>query len=325
MHKLRNHWCWTRLVTVHEFTVNLFGSPFGVAMGRYANSIKNYPDQLDFAPDKCFADPSKITMSFSTSRNLWSDAQVVNTRICMTWVQANEGITVFQPLYDTITSMLSGPFSPTSFDEMWTTADQALWKAAQSLDRAGKQDLVAKQFGLVDPNDPNRPSFTQNPFQVHEGSKGSNPEDTVVVPPTTPQPFVENIPVATAIDSVAKSGHAFISETKGSKLKEKVKTRGTAAPIQEDELACCDDDDQLQELPDILPTEFKLGKKLMKACAIICTTKTEIYCQYPGIPSDSYRRCRIVWGFQEGPAAMGWFRTGRCLRLYGAFECCLSK
>jgi hypothetical protein len=299
---------------VHEFTVNLFGSPFGVAMGRYANSIKNYQDQPDFAPDKCFADPSKTTVSLLTSRNLWSDAQVVNTCICRTWVQANETITVFQPLYDTITSMLSGPFSPTSFDEMWTKADQALWKVAQSLDRAGKQDLVAKQFGLVDPNDPNRPSFTQNPFQVHEGSDGSSSQDTIVVPPTPPQSFVENIPVATAVESVAKSGHAFISETKGSKLKEKAKTRGTAAPIQEDKPGCCDDDDQLQEFPDILPMEFRLGKKLMKACAIICTTKTEIYCQHPGIPSDSYRRYRVFWRFQEGPTAMGGFRTGQCLR-----------
>ena len=167
-------------------------------------------------------------------------------------------------------------------------------------------------------------SFTRNPFQVHEGSEGSYPQDTVV-PPTPPQPFAENIPAAIAVDSVAKSGHAFISETKGSKLKEKVKTRGTAAPIQEDKPGCCDDDDQLQEFPDILPMEFKLGKKLMKACAITCTTKTEIYCQHPGIPSDSYRRCRVVWRFQEGPAAMGRFRTGQCLRLYGAFERCSYK
>jgi len=118
-----------------------------------------------------------------------------------------------------------------NFHAVWIKADQALWKAAQSLDRAGRQDLAAKQFGLVDPNDPNRPSFTQNPFQVHERSKGSYPQDTMVVPPTPPQPFVESIPVATTINSVVKSEHTFISVTKGSKLKEKVKTQGMAAPI----------------------------------------------------------------------------------------------
>lgn len=70
--------------------------------------------------------------------------------------------------------------------------------------------------------------------------------------------------MATPIDSAAKSGHAFISETKDSRPKDKAKTRGTPV-LDKDEASGDCEENGLQQFPDVLPAEFKLGKKKMKA------------------------------------------------------------
>jgi hypothetical protein len=73
-----------------------------------------------------------------------------------------------------------------------------------------------------------------------------------------PPPPSENIP--TVESTVAASGHAYVSETRHLRAKEKVKTKGSA--VRTDlELA---DEEEEEILPESLPADFKIGKILLK-------------------------------------------------------------
>jgi hypothetical protein len=279
----------------HEFIVDLYGSPFGDAMTRYARSIKTSQDQLALTPDKCFADPSKINMSHPIHNNLWSDAQDVNAYICNIWVDLNhQALTVCEFLHSTISGTFSGHLSPIAFDAIWNKADRILWAAAQSLDRPGDHGRVAKAFGLISPNDANRPTFTENIYKLFIASEASRQRETVAVATAAPKPkpLVQPVLVTTPIDSAVRSGHAFISETKHSRPKEKEKTRSTALLEEESE---ANEDGEFEgietpQFPDVLPTEFKLGRKIMKVNDVTVLHMNDLV-------STTFRACRYSISF----------------------------
>ena len=261
-------------LSAHEFIVNLYGSPFGLAMRRHAMSIKTDQDRPALAPDKCFVDPSKITMSHPIHNHLWSDAHDINTYICNAWIDIHhKSLTVRELLHHTLMSTVAGTFPPDTFDAIWEKADGVLWRAALTLDRPNEPGRLAKEFGLIDPSDPNKPTFTDNLFRLFEASEAQHQQDTMTVPAPKPQPPTEAIPVATLTDSAAKSGHAFVAETQDCRPKQKAKTRGAA--VSNDEYEASDDGDETEpeQFPCVLPTEFKLGRKLMKVGVAVTFTK----------------------------------------------------
>jgi len=144
-----------------------------------------------------------------------------------------------------------------------------LWDVAKNFDRQDDPGRVAKEFGLIDPNDPEKPTYTNDVFKLLEARS-----QTAAISPVAPKPspFVDGFPVATLNDSTVKSGHAFVSESEYSKPKEKPKTRGTAiSDTAEDgvEEGIDDDEEDSQSFPDVLPAQFKLGKRLMKVFIFI--------------------------------------------------------
>jgi hypothetical protein len=237
-------------------------------MTRYAVSI-NAGQDLASAPDKCFANPSELHMSHPIHKHLWSQAQDVYTSICDAWLNDKQHeLNVLELIRDVMFSSLSGNLCPMTFDAMWCEVDRSLWATARSLDRLGEPGRVAKELGLVDPYDPNKPSFTANIYRLFELSEANRQREAVVV---SVAPVAEAVPMATPIDSAAKSGHAFISETKDSRPKDKAKTRGTPV-LDKDEASGDCEENGLQQFPDVLPAEFKLGKKKNEGR----------YCRYEG-------------------------------------------
>jgi hypothetical protein len=155
-------------------------------------------------------------------------------------------------------------FVPQAVDAMWERTDRNLWAAAKDLDKRGHSGTVAKRFGLVNPDDPKKPKFTG--FNMQRRNALLLQAATTPAPAPTPRaPFV---PVAGPRDTGVQSGHAYAADKKDSLPKEKTKTRAT---VKQDDTND-DDDEEVEEVPeqeflDVLPPEFKIGKKVMKVQA----------------------------------------------------------
>ncbi|EJD43598.1 hypothetical protein AURDEDRAFT_145415 [Auricularia subglabra TFB-10046 SS5] len=153
-------------------------------------------------------------------------------------------------------------------DGRWQACDEWEWERAQELDPKGPrgQGLVARTFGLYDPEDPHRP-FCRDPEEETSDDEGATvPKSTPA--PAPPPEYEQTIPVADPTESVAQSGHAAAREAVESAPKEKPKTRGepTLAVVEADlqdatKGVLPEAEDEAEEYPEVLPSSFKLGKK----------------------------------------------------------------
>jgi hypothetical protein len=78
----------------------------------------------------------------------------------------------------------------------------------------------------------------------------------------------------------------------------------TVAPIEEDEVGYIGDDSESPQFPDVLPTEFKLGRNFMKACVgimshndgdLMSTNATEFFWTIQSRPENP-RKGQLRWG-----------------------------
>jgi hypothetical protein len=183
---------------------------------------------------------------------------------------------------------------PLLFDNMWLRINVALWKFSNELDRSGDEGTVAKKFGLFDPADPERPSCMQTALK----EIGALLSDLLRLHSDPPPPPSENIP--TVESTVAASGHAYVSETRHLRAKEKVKTKGSA--LRTDlELA---DEEEEEILPESLPADFKIGKKNIEGQCTRVTYRSSTY-------SASFRSFAIffkllIFPRPRTPKGLGW-------------------
>jgi hypothetical protein len=257
-----------------SFNEELFGSPFGRAMRKYALAIiTSESDAL--SPNVCFADPIKVGPITPIHENSWNDADTVTISICNKWIHIiDRSLTIWNllrrmgPLFVTRTET----FLPRDFDEMWRDADQVLWKAAADWDRPNQPGRLATEFGLVDPADPRRPTFTEDIFRLLEAELAKQEKAAMPSVVPTPQPFVGSIPVTPSSKSTVQSGHAYLVASKEVHPRTKVKTRSTPtvdAGTEEDDPSARENvEDEEPILPIALPAEYKLGKRHLKVCTI---------------------------------------------------------
>lgn len=253
-----------------SFDEELFGSPFGRAMRKYALAI-NTSESDALSPQVCFADPIKVGPITPIHENAWNDADTVTISICNKWLHiVDRSLTIWNllrrmgPLFVTRTET----FLPQDFDEMWRDADQVLWKAAADWDRPNQSGQLATEFGLVDPADPRRPTFTEDIFELLEAELAKQERATIV---PTPQSFVDSIPVTPSAKSTAQSGHAYLAASKDVQPRTKVKTRSTPtmdAGTEEDDPSAGENVEDEEPLPIALPAEYKLGKRHLKVGTI---------------------------------------------------------
>jgi hypothetical protein len=257
-----------------EFWAQIFQSPFGERLRQYACSLDEFGyNKPDFLQQVAFMDLSRTRTPPGLSNPYWGDASRVIEIMTETWNTVIWNISMGLVL----PHISSGNHLPPGlFDKMWYQTDLLMWTSAMALDKPDEPGRVAKEFGLVDPRDPNRPTFTMQHLRSLQRR---------LEPATTPAPEPartlngEGTHLLTPSESVAKSGHAYITETKENLPKAKTKTRGTAAPeveVTECGVSVADELDDDEEVPMALPTEYKLGRKQLKVCAFICLKANQI-------------------------------------------------
>ncbi|KAJ7034669.1 hypothetical protein C8F04DRAFT_1100580 [Mycena alexandri] len=246
------------------FSPTLTPTPFGNRLMQYAGSLELYTtDRKQMRSIMYFMDPAKLPR---TGNEYWDKAGEVSrsTReMEEAWNSAAWGMSI-----DSLLQFIQTTQGPKGLDEaivipvplfniMWGHIDTYLWTKAAGLDRKGEEGRVAKAFGLFDPADPKRPMASEFLLRSLDPDLG-----IPVKAQTTPAPYVQNIPVAGPGDSIVQSGYAFVTGLLGKPAaKEKVKTRGEASTEDGEDSERAD---ELRALPEVLPTEFKIGKKVLK-------------------------------------------------------------
>ncbi|KAJ7186787.1 hypothetical protein C8R46DRAFT_1058034 [Mycena filopes] len=279
------------LAAANEFFTQFTTTPFGNRLMQYAGSLELYTtDRKQMRTLMYFMDPAKlpqmdgeywdkageVSRSIREMEDAWSTAAWKMTADPLVkFLQESNGSTRFD-------ESIKIPVSV--FNEMWGHVDAYLWEIAAALDRKGEEGRVARAFGLFDPADPKRPLASE--FLL----RSLDPDLRVPVKPqTTPAPYVQNISVAGPGDSMVQSGYAFVTGLLGRSAppKEKVKTRGETTSAEEGE--DLERAEELRALPQVLPTEFKIGKKVLKLFHRILEPPEEE-------KSDAPAKGQVRWG-----------------------------
>ncbi|KAJ6591621.1 hypothetical protein DFH09DRAFT_1137538 [Mycena vulgaris] len=240
---------------IHEFRVELSDSPFGQQLQKYAAlkeasrlSDPNFEAEASFVNVAQLPAEERIPHDFST-------ACVLSRAIASRWLN----VITQQSMREFMPQMFL--CIPSAVDAMWQNTDRNLWAMSKILDKRGSS-RVAKRFGLIDPYDPDRPTFTG----FISSRRNLSRVQLRIQPATTPAPAraAPLIPVAGPRDTGVQSGHAYVVEKKGSAPKEKKKTKAALQSIAPDPEEDNIDGVPEPEYPDVLPVEFKIGKKVMK-------------------------------------------------------------
>ncbi|KAJ7042074.1 hypothetical protein C8F04DRAFT_946358 [Mycena alexandri] len=260
------------LAIVNEFKAQIYDSAFGQRLIRLAESNDSQClKDPSFLPNTTFMDPSKISW-LERNSNDWSYARTISRSIGKTWI----AITSEMRMHPFFACCIPWPSSPEReklpliYDNMWGTIDIALWEFAKNLDRKGELGIVARNFGLFNPTDPERPSCMSAIMKqvgAHLSERLRLRSQPQPMPPSTP----EKLPAPSTVPTAGVSGYAYLSDTQHLRAKEKVKTKGAALPkvaaggasggdAGEEE----EQDEEEEQLLDVLPKDFKIGKKLLK-------------------------------------------------------------
>lgn len=310
-----------------EFTTAFVESPFAQNLLNHARKELTSQEEKLMMEELCFMNPGMLkedTTKYNVSYQQRSGrAERITLDMISTW--SNEiydakmtpgnfmGITTVRDqsgskheLFRGMTEDQMRVLIIPMFDEMWLMTDGMLWEKAKRLDPPGKKGFVAKMFGLYDPSKPR--TFYIEIFmeeikaarKAKEDQGDKAKENAAGVAKTEYQsPF----PVAGPLDSAGRSGHAYVT-AKGGDSKEKVKTRGEAN--NSGATANVEEEEEEEELPDVLPTEFKLPKKVWKVCfqylaSNINPTKLTAVQSSAGGRHENGHRCVS----KEGAGAMG--------------------
>nr|GAT51347.1 predicted protein [Mycena chlorophos] len=156
------------------------------------------------------------------------------------------------------------------FNAMWFMLDWWLYVGSASLARDEEKARVAEVYGIFSPAGPNRPlASPQLLGNLEPDSTPEPPTPPGALPSASPAPFVSPLAVARPAETVVQSGHAYVG--KQVSAKEKIKTRkepkGGKKVVEVVEESDSSEDESEEEpvpLPEFLPREFKLGKKVLK-------------------------------------------------------------
>lgn len=185
------------------------------------------------------------------------------------------------------------------WDMIWDGFDQYIWNEAKKLERPGQAGRIAREYGLFDPRT-KRPSF-----QFGIGADLTPKE----VGPATPAPasstkeaevlFLPEVGLTTA-----QSGRSYLAgNTDTVKAKDKAKTKGKPDPslVNEPKIDDIEHEDTLDEYPDFLPSNYKLGKKIVKVYLVffnlhrtVLITRVTIRCSTIFLISRQPRRVQML-------------------------------
>jgi hypothetical protein len=158
---------------------------------------------------------------------------------------------------------------PAMFDDMWANYDLELWEESKPRAEVGRHRALARHFGLYDPTDRTRPTCTRRLLREDlerardlsaQARQRSAAEAKVKAQKADPV-------IVTPSQTAAQSGRAYVAEA-GLAPKEKLKTRKNndvepfLAPTESS------DENKYDDMPEFLPSGYKLGKKVLKVGAL---------------------------------------------------------
>ncbi|KAJ7144917.1 hypothetical protein C8R43DRAFT_1013473 [Mycena crocata] len=247
------------LAIINEFKAQLFDSAFGKSLMEYAKSKDaDCQGDPDFLPLATFMDPDKLEKLPRTWYD-WAYARTIGRSQGLTWLQTTNQLSMAYFFKFCIIAPQNPLDLPRVFDKSWLNIDMALWSMAKTLDRKDARGTVARKFGLFNPTDPQRSTSIETMLEkVRVTMAKRNPPA-----PAAPSPVVD-APVSLE-PSPAMSGHTYVADTKPLRAKEKVKTKGSASTLTREAADEGEEDEDEDEIiPDVLPKNFKMGKKNWK-------------------------------------------------------------
>ncbi|KAJ7272938.1 hypothetical protein C8J57DRAFT_1316058 [Mycena rebaudengoi] len=251
------------LATVEEFRVQMSQSAFGTGLKEYATSRDSQcRDDPHFWRISTFMAPSKIDWVERNS-NDWTYARTVARSLGSTWLATTSKMSMWE--FFRSFRHLEGPSQvqiPFIFDLAWKGIGAALWDLSKSLDRPGESGTVARKFGLFDPADRDRPSCIETMLkQIQDRTP-----PPLATPRKTPVPKSPANPIhfAAQESSPVVSGHAYVAGTNHLRAKEKIKTKAAVVVVENAVAAEEEEEESPEDLPDVLPDGFKIGKKVLK-------------------------------------------------------------
>lgn len=267
------------IISVEEFLYDFMHSDFGEGLKSHYLSLASEPQGLASLPDFL---PTILRMNPNLIKpvNYWQRMSSPVGAFIRAETDLLRAVIYPTNIYSLTQAYVSGPsISPTAFMEIfektWLEIDAAFYDGACRLDAPGASGSVAKSFGFYSPKDPERPSLTKSLFRMFDTmlSARNLKLEAATTPAPPRQTFKETIPVTSPGESTATSGHAYRTEAakEVAPKKKKKKTRKATDSVSEikepqvvvEEVVESDEADRFDALPDVLPAEFKLGKKTL--------------------------------------------------------------
>ncbi|KZV62138.1 hypothetical protein PENSPDRAFT_692773 [Peniophora sp. CONT] len=278
--------------TVQEFVPNMYDSPFGETFKAYSNSMLSKCSNTEIVSHLAFMQLGPTSPSSPGPLYKYGKASSVSHDQIIRWIEARVGDNLYYgPEFGdgTYTALNFWVADMSLFDPLMLRLDTELWELARRLDRPDQKGTVARLYGLLDPNDPNRLTFKK---KRETKLLKQSPK-----PQTTPAPaasvYESSIPVAMpgARDDAAVSGHKYDAEaeTEGTAPKGKKKKKKSMAPKKSESPVASTVADvtaslettkiaqenapteiekpqtvNLDEVPDTLPTKFEVPRKMAK-------------------------------------------------------------
>lgn len=265
-----------------EFRAYFLAGDFGVRLRERLTTLASRPSQClplpDFSSTVLFTSPDQLKIDETDYMarwglaGLWGPVEVYSAAQRVLWFQEFGWLTItglvkrwLDPNHTMVEKLVS-------FRLLWDQVLGDIWTWVHKIDRPESPGKAAAKLGLGHLYQPNAPPFSRAPAAAPSSNDDS--ATTSTSPSATDgqgNVYVEAFPIATPGESVARSARAYLSEIGGQLgTKEKVKTRKATvasdvqmekeAPEAEEE----DEDKSWTDLPDVLPSEFSLGRKPMK-------------------------------------------------------------
>ncbi|KAJ7710153.1 hypothetical protein B0H16DRAFT_1900895 [Mycena metata] len=215
----------SEVAIVHEFVMQMELSTFGKGLMACANALKGTED--DFWAAMCpFKPPKTLTETNHTSG--WG--------LAYSAMHASKDPTDFSHASNEKTT------SPEMFDEMWYTDDLVLWVRSEPYTLEKRHRELARHFGLYEATDPARPTCTRRLLREH-----FNRVSEAQVQETARRQAAEKILNRMVTNEKTETRKAGRAET---------------LPAPTDTLN--EDDVEDRDVPEFLPSGYKLGKKVLK-------------------------------------------------------------
>ncbi|KAJ7063660.1 hypothetical protein C8F01DRAFT_1368173 [Mycena amicta] len=249
------------LAIVYEFSDQMTQTAFGQTLIACVQSQDaNCTADPRFLRNTTFMDPAKLNLAPRT-HNDFAYVRTINRSVGGTWLHTINDVSMAQlflhyKLPGANDSDEEKEAEALLYDMFWGSLDKELWRLASQLDWPGEA-RVGRMFGLYDPEDPERPTSLFPLFLRNLESRYA------AVPELhSSKPASIFTPPETSSSTGAVSGYAYVNDLqRQSQTKEKIKTRRAEASNQAQE------DTELEEeenLPESLPVDFKVGKKVLK-------------------------------------------------------------